>query len=168
MYKLSISPEWNEPENQLTVIRVSNLTVIPVDTAACRRHRLLRVSEPSGYISSVTTQETLCGTAHSPWSIEAQPGQRVNITLIDFGIMRADDEYARPLVDQYSGGQTNIDVCQKYAVITEEVPHRVTVVCGVKARVQHVYLSNSNIVRVKLEQQRAGLNHFLLHYQSKF
>ena len=38
----------------------------------------------SGYLASVVTKETGCGNEFSPWTLLALPGQRFNITLMDF------------------------------------------------------------------------------------
>jgi hypothetical protein len=40
--------------------------------------------EPAGYISSLVTQETKCGSFDSPWWIAVKPGQTLQITLLDF------------------------------------------------------------------------------------
>jgi len=40
----------------------------------------------SGYLSNYVTELTGCGNIDSPWRVRALPGQRVNLTLIDFGV----------------------------------------------------------------------------------
>jgi len=40
----------------------------------------------SGYLSNYVTELTGCGNIDSPWRVQALPGQRVNLTLIDFGV----------------------------------------------------------------------------------
>jgi hypothetical protein len=47
-----------------------------------------------GYLASIVTEETGCGSMDTPWVIRAQPGQTIRIHLLDFGMadraMRAD------------------------------------------------------------------------------
>lgn len=58
--------------------------VISADKQDCQSHRPLVVTNRTGYLASLTSAETGCGTSESPWYIEALPGQRINITLFDF------------------------------------------------------------------------------------
>jgi len=39
-----------------------------------------------GYLSNYVTELTGCGNIDSPWRVQTLPGQRVNLTLIDFGV----------------------------------------------------------------------------------
>jgi len=52
--------------------------------ADCHAHRPIVVSDPSGYLASLTAAETGCGTSDAPWLIQVRPGQRINVTLFDF------------------------------------------------------------------------------------
>jgi len=52
--------------------------------ADCHAHRPIVVSDPSGYLASLTAAETGCGTSDAPWLIQVMPGQRINVTLFDF------------------------------------------------------------------------------------
>ncbi len=45
----------------------------------------VRVNAGHGYIASVITEETGVGSADCPWQIRAKPGQKINVTLYDFG-----------------------------------------------------------------------------------
>ena len=40
----------------------------------------------SGYLSNYVTELTGCGNIDSPWRVRALPGQRINLTLLDFGV----------------------------------------------------------------------------------
>src|SRR5437867_2388448 len=56
------------------------------------------VTSARGYLASIVTADTECGSARAPWFIHVQPGQRVNISLLDFSLMsdqqsRVDMEY---------------------------------------------------------------------------
>ncbi len=50
----------------------------------CRTSDYLRVSSGAGYLSSGVTSRSGCGSASCPWVLEARPGQRVNVSLLDF------------------------------------------------------------------------------------
>ena len=52
----------------------------------CRGMGPVTLRSPRGVLGSVTTEETGCGNTENPWVIQLQPGQRINITLMDFGI----------------------------------------------------------------------------------
>ena len=41
-------------------------------------------SGSEGLLSSVVSAQTGCGSPTTPWTIDVGPGQRVNVTLIDF------------------------------------------------------------------------------------
>ena len=61
-------------------------TVEMADQRTCQRSHHLRITSTAGYIASVVSEETGCGTGQTPWIIEEQEGQRINITLIDFNV----------------------------------------------------------------------------------
>ncbi len=58
---------------------------LPESTEACgTRPGFSRLAAPTGYISSLVTQETACGGKVTPWRIAVKPGQRINVSLLDF------------------------------------------------------------------------------------
>ena len=97
------------------------------------------------------------GTDSCPWLIQAQPGQRINITLLDFAI-DTETKPTRP-----------IDYCRAYAIIRDHQTGRSTTVCGGHVRESVVYLSQSNSVEVRIIRtaKRDDVDHFLLKYESK-
>jgi len=62
--------------------------VLTAESADCESSRQqVRLQSPRGRIASLTTFESRwCGSTENPWLIEVAPGQRVNITLLDFGL----------------------------------------------------------------------------------
>jgi hypothetical protein len=59
------------------------VTVLTVDTLDCTRP--LRARLPSGRIASITINESRClNNFDTTWLIRGSPGQRVNISLLDF------------------------------------------------------------------------------------
>ena len=47
---------------------------------------------PSGFISNQVTMETGLGSVSCPWRITGGPGQRITITLLDFGVWRSEGD----------------------------------------------------------------------------
>ena len=60
--------------------------VVSPDRQLCQSFRPVKVTAQSGYLASVVSADTGCGTADSPWLIQLQPGQRINVTLLDFAV----------------------------------------------------------------------------------
>lgn len=52
----------------------------------CQGSRPLEVAAASsgGYLASVVTEETGCGSPESPWLLRAPAGQRIQLRLLDF------------------------------------------------------------------------------------
>jgi len=127
---------------------------------------LTEVHGSSGVLASITTQELGVGTASCPWLIVAQPGQRINITLMDFAaydrspsLVVADAAArSRPRRDLSPSGRTGqsrrqYDVgaryCREYAVVSEDTATRNLVVCSDhRPRTRLVYTSKSHKLKV--------------------
>jgi hypothetical protein len=142
-----------------TFIMATFFSVIPVNVDECRRSRVVRVHEQRGYIASALSYTTWCGTSDTPWLIEALPGQRVNLTLLDFSVHPPGGVGA-----DYSDSFNGIEVCQKYAVVREEIPERSTILCGGRAR-EHTYTSNGNVVRLGVEARSGAQHHFVVKFE---
>ena len=66
----------------------------------------MTLTQQEGYLSSYVTSHTLCGAQHSPWVVQGQPGQKINLTLYDFSAAGKDAQNVQAVT------------CQKYATIT--------------------------------------------------
>ena len=82
------------------VILISIYCNIPVQSPtreSCHSYKPIRVQERSGYLASVVTMETGYGSSRCPWRLKVSSGQRINITLLDFGtrknLMQKDTTY---------------------------------------------------------------------------
>jgi len=96
------------------------------ERTSCRRHKAVRIlagydsHRTSGFLASVTTEETGLGSSDCPWVIETQPGQRINLTLHNFAAVTSSSE-------SQSGGGTQrhetprrrLEVCFEVAVVAE-------------------------------------------------
>ncbi len=51
-------------------------------------YKPVTLENPEGYIANVVTEDTGYGTSYCPWKIKVNKGQRINITLQDFGVLQ--------------------------------------------------------------------------------
>ena len=59
-------------------------TVQTGDAAGCSSNGGIVLTQQSGYLASIVASERHRGTQRCPWVLRVSPGQRVNITLLDF------------------------------------------------------------------------------------
>ena len=50
----------------------------------CEAGDFLKVTSHYGYLASIVTSETRCGSPTCPWVLEPQPGQSLNLTFYNF------------------------------------------------------------------------------------
>jgi hypothetical protein len=119
---------------------------------SCHSRRQARVTSPRGYLASVVSLEetdTGCGTGLCPWVIEAKTGQRINITLLDFGQTSSSSSDGSARQQQPQGVLDK--TCLRYAVIKERSSARDRPVCGLQGTREHnVYTSNGNVVEIHI------------------
>ena len=88
--------------------------------------------------------------------IEVQSTQRINLTMIDFGVQSVD---------------VDLDVfkqCREYAVVREEGSDQSYQICGGNQRHKHVYLSFGNVIEVQLSTAaEIEGTYFVLKYEGK-
>lgn len=122
---------------------------------ACKRQRTISLEEPEGYIANVVTEETGCGSFNHPWSIQSQSTQRINMTMMDFGVTNTSD------VDQ-----NTVTTCNLYAIIRED--HKEHRICGGRDRDGHIFMSDGPHIEIYLSTPvEAGGNHFVIKYEGK-
>ena len=93
------------------------------DSRTCVPPTSFDLTSRQGYISSMVADSTQRGTTQCPWVIEARRGQRINVTLWDFGSGAGVDRSAGQSAAAKSTGDL-VQPCQAYAVIRERVPAR--------------------------------------------
>ena len=136
------------------------ISVARARPTVCNTAKYVKLTSAAAYISSRITQETGCGTTLCPWVIEVLPGQRINITLLDFGWQSRSDA-----VD------SSLQICQKYAVIREMSKTKSTTVCGRSQRESFILISETNEIEVYLTPKASpdgNTNHFLLKYEGTY
>ena len=116
------------------------------------RSCIVPVSSQPQHLVPSSGGEVACGVRPQPWILEAQPGQRINISLIGFSIARnaPDDRLSRDhRTDNCEGefrygyvldkiAKKNISLC--YSVLTSK-------------REKPLHLSGGNVVEVVLTKQ---------------
>ena len=115
----------------------------------------ITVGSESGILSSMAATESNCGSTTSPWLIEGTSGQRVNVTLLDFGYP----------VDQ---GQKAAAACIPYGYMSERRLGVNKTICGGNSRQQVIYTSATSSVEVALKATGPDSPHFLVKFQGKF
>ena len=121
---------------------------------------MIEVTDPEGIISSSIAEDE-SGRHLCPVLIKGKPGQRINITLVDFG----------SVISQQGRGLQGVSVvCQRYAVIKEAGTVSPTIVCSGNQRTRGVYLSEGHTVEIQLvhTRHRKEAAHFLLKYSGKY
>ncbi len=111
-----------------------------------------------GTLSSSVTDETNCGSPQSPWVIEGAPGQRIDLSVVNFG-------WTASTNNQTTGG-----ACQLFGHIIERSLNINRSLCGGSARESHVYTSMSNVIEVHILPIKDRINKasFLIKYSGKF
>ena len=98
-------------------------------SSSCRYYGDLVVDavQSSGFLANIVTEEQSFGSSRCPWVITAPRGQRLNISLVDFGVAHRQETIAASPglgsgatgpVDALSSHATG-GVCHVYAKISE-------------------------------------------------
>ena len=136
------------------IICVHSITVVQ-GGMQCNSHQPIPVGSQEGFISSQVTDKTGCGSPSTPWVIEAKPGQRINVTLVDFGALSMDDD------------QLHQDCSSVYGYITDNSGSNYTI-CAQVSRKKLIYHSKSSSIQIRILPggQRKNDARFLVHYES--
>ena len=128
------------------------------ESSLCETSSYVKLVSTEGYLASITTDETGCGSASTPWIIQAEPGQRINVSLVDF---------TRFNVGVELGHRSEIHGCRRYAGIRERAVRTNLTVCAGDQRERHLYLSRSNSLEIAILKMSSEPYNFLIKYQSK-
>ena len=138
--------------------------VVRVDESICKGSAAIEISQQSrGYLSSLVTEETGCGSFDKPWWITVASGQRIKITLLDFGQSLFKEQECQCV------GST----CYVYAVFKEGHMKNSQTVCAAttEPRQRIVYSSTTSTVEVRIVSNRKMLGksatHFLLQFEGE-
>jgi len=125
----------------------------PSTASACRYYGDLTVEGLSGYMANIITEEHGYGSQRCPWVISVPRGQRINLTLVDFGV-------ASRFLDVGN-------MCHVYAKISETRMASEVTVCGSRTRERSIYISETNRLEVSIMSLKDNEQpiYFLLKYQ---
>jgi len=148
---------------------------------SCDDAAAVHVSVPGpGYIANLVTEATGCGRLHSPWRIEAQPGQTVRLNLLDFTLAPPSRRRCVALAaTPGKPGEIAVAPCPPLAVVREPDArgsswHNVTVTGGrrlpgtsVSSRENLVYISQGHVVEVAIltTDNTADVPYFMIKYE---
>ena len=126
----------------------------------CEGSDYLKLTEPSGVLSSSVVADTQCGSPSCPWVLQARPGQHYNLTLLDFSHL---DE-AR--VQESSKGAAR-NLCHRYLTVREGDVDKDVTTCSQKyTRESHIFTSSSNSIQLTLYTAGSTSNiQYLIKYQ---
>ena len=80
------------PYSQWKYVSLGNSIFVSVLTAkesSCQGSSFMEVGQKAGFIASMVTEDTGCGGVDTPWLITVKPGHRLNFTLWDFALGKA-------------------------------------------------------------------------------
>ncbi|KAK2187904.1 hypothetical protein NP493_151g04008 [Ridgeia piscesae] len=138
--------------------RFSCVKVVSPQAEDCITSPYARAPASAGYLASVTTESTGCGSLESPWLVTAKPGQTIKLTLLDFALSTRDrNDYIRGIPN----------VCHVYAIIKDRQSRRTETVCGGIRRETMIYTSSGNSVEIRIVRNKSNdkTGYFALRYE---
>ena len=141
------------------------------EKSLCDRQRAIKSTAMSGYFTSALSEERGQGSSLCPWIIEAQPGQRINVTLYSFAGLASDavnrrheDGHGRRRPDY---GPLRPDVCFEIAVMRDGDARKPVTVCGDEHRQVPLLWSENNVVSIEMPNPKLvqSLGTFVFYYQ---
>ena len=141
------------------------LPVISRQRHECHQRSSIRITEPSGYLSSELAMTSGVGSPTCPWQIVAPPGQRINVTLYNFVYNSVEGSHDR--------SPPSNAPCVIVARLGEKSAKKSVTACGKGTRAEVTYISQSNHLTVSfpgitsLAMASSARTQFLLYYQRK-
>ncbi len=121
----------------------------------------MEVTEPSGYLASIVTDESTCGSIDAPWILKMSKGQTIDIELYDFAVA---SRQGADFVDDVAG------VCHVYAIIKEQAAQSSETICASHVRRSVAFRSTGHVLEIRLVTKRksAENGYFLLRYEGRY
>lgn len=113
------------------------------------------------HLSPLIASKNGCGTRTQPWILQADPGQRINITLLNFSNPPRKDEPG------LGAGETS---CVPVGYIYEPAARKNVSICAGLDRRLFLYQTETNVVEVVLGpglRQGPSRNNFLVRFQGR-
>jgi hypothetical protein len=113
----------------------------------------IQASKKLQLIASLTSREKLCGVHESPWLINVEPGQKIDLSLIDFA---------------WTNVSSKPNICPiNYGYILDMKTDDVIKICGGLERNTFLYTSSGDSVQIVLEASNIQDNSFLIQFKGK-
>ena len=127
--------------------------IFDIVNSECSSNGATRIVGTEGYLSSYVARTKACGLARNPWIISANPGQTIQLELIDFST---------------NSKNSNLISCHSiYGFILEMALGINHTICGGHHREMALYTSKTNSIQVQLiKRERDNSGEFLLKYKS--
>ena len=126
-------------------------SVMKVDHSTCFSHGPFKTSSAS--ISSVSIEQSECGTAATPLILQASPGQSINISLTDFNW--GDSSHSlNPKCDRLYGH-----------IISYDSNDIIDICGGGGMREKFVHMSSYHQVQIALDESALQQAHFMINYK---
>ena len=128
-----------------------------------------------GYIANLVTEATGCGGVGRPWRVEAERGQTIHVSLLDFTLTRRRCSAVAMATTTRRPGSLDAAVCRPLAVVREPVNtadwHNVTVPARrpTNSRENLVYVSQGHVIQVAIltSDNAADVPYFMLKYEGQ-
>ena len=124
-------------------------------SSSCNNRKPTAVPSTNGYLSSHVADTKGCGSSGSPWIISANPGQTIQLDLIDFAA---------------SSQTSNLVSCRSvYGFILERALGINHTICGGRHREGALYTSKTNSIEINiLKRGKRGESQFVIEYKGKY
>ena len=133
-----------------------SITVAAIPETDCDMESQVNLTAVEGYISSMVRWPTDCQRTTTVWSIQASPGQTINITLYDFNIS-----------SRQTGYTGKYRVCTEYGQLYDDASQHTLTICGSEQRQSHVYRSTGSVVTVQVLAEMTSPPPFFIHYEGE-
>ena len=153
-------------------------TVLTPSRGECIGNSFIRVPLPTGSLSSLTTIETNCGSTDVAWLIDAQDGQTVSLTLVDFGPKNSSSHSrgggygvatGRPQAGEGASsltGQGKSPHCYVYGLVKQRRTGQTSKVCGGLERIDNSFRYSDTAIELRiLPGHSERLRYFVIHYE---
>lgn len=133
-------------------------TVEQISAEECRSP--VHLQRTSGALSLTSLGSNSCAFPSSPLTLQASPGQTLNITVYDFSGSSADSDGPQSQCAVNHGQITDVSAGSGHA---QSVP-----ICAGSGRITHAMVSNGNSVRITLAPDRFTDAAILLQYEGRY
>ena len=126
------------------------ISVIKPEREKCHTQEIIQAEKLPKFLSSDTSLQTKCGLHDSPWVIQVQKGQQIEIGLTDFS------------------WRNDTGNCVRYGYMLDTQEDDIISICGGGIRKRLLYISRGSTVQVILHESALEQHRFLLSFKGTF